>query len=112
MISLDTVATAGHCVHEGAGGDFVSNVLVYPGRDGSYAPYGVCQGTTLFTVDGWAEDSYVGFDYGAIKLDCQVGFYTGAFGFKGNGQGSFVADLYGYPADKPQATQWGMTGLA
>lgn len=111
MISVDTVATAGHCVHGGPGGSFASNVKVYPGRDSFYQPYGVCNGTQLLTVDGWAQDGYVGYDYGAIKLDCNVGNFTGAFGFKvADGPGSFSADLYGYPGDKPTATQWGMIG--
>lgn len=82
MISADTVATAGHCIHEGPGGDFATAVEVYPGRSGSYLPFGSCTASTLYTVSGWAEDGYVGYDYGAIKLDCTVGNSTGYFGFQ------------------------------
>jgi hypothetical protein len=40
MVSDDTVATAAHCVHGGAGGGFFTNHVVYPGQDGASSPYG------------------------------------------------------------------------
>ncbi|GAB4210020.1 MAG: extracellular metalloprotease Mpr [Roseiflexaceae bacterium] len=106
MISAQTVATAGHCIHSNAG--WASNVVVYPGRSGSSTPYGSCSATQLFSVTGWTQNKDRNYDYGAIRLNCTVGNTVGWFGFRWTsssltGQPSYTA---GYPGDKPYATQW------
>ncbi|RLV54927.1 hypothetical protein D9V41_14005 [Aeromicrobium phragmitis] len=115
MISADTVGTAGHCIHEGATdtqglelgtvGEFAEQVIAYPGRDGDYLPYGSCLGVELYISGGWGNGSYVAYDYGAIKLDCEVGNVTGTLGYTTRTASNAV--LAGYPGDKtPYATLW------
>ena len=106
LIGPDTVATAGHCVYGSSG--WATNVTVYPGRSGSSLPYGSCSYRTLYTVNGWVSSRSPEYDYGAIKLNCTVGYSTGWFGFRWQsasltGQPSYIS---GYPGDKPYGTQW------
>lgn len=109
LISDDTVATAGHCVHTGgSGGSWATNVRVYPGRNGSSLPYGSCTAARLYSVTGWTSSKNRDYDYGAIKLNCTVGNTTGWFGFRWTsssltGQASYIA---GYPGDKTYGTLW------
>jgi glutamyl endopeptidase len=107
LISSDTVATAGHCVHPGDGGSFFArdSYEIFPGFDGSTAPYGSCRAARLFTVAGWADNADERFDYGAIKLDCTVGNTVGWFGFRTNAPNNAPAIVTGYPGDKP-LEQW------
>lgn len=116
MISADTLATAGHCVHEGTGGANgffpVGTYRIRPGRNGSTSPYGSCTARTLFTVNGWANGGLQEYDYGAIKLNCTVGNTTGWFGYfdqagSHDGQQAIIA---GYPGDMGGDTMWTMTG--
>ena len=52
------VFTAGHCVHAGNGGAFVTNWIFYPGWNGSPHPtLGSWTATDLFTTSGWATGS-------------------------------------------------------
>jgi glutamyl endopeptidase len=106
LIGPDTVATAGHCVYGTSG--WATNVVVYPGRNGSSTPYGSCGYTRLNTVNGWTTSRSPEYDYGAIKLNCTIGNSTGWFGFRWQsasltGQPSYIS---GYPGDKPYGTQW------
>jgi len=113
MISDDTLATAGHCVHEGKGGSFypVSTYKVYPGNNGTSTPYGSCNATKLYTVKGWSKKGRDDYDYGAIKLDCTVGKQVGWFGFFWTKKSldRVRAFISGYPGDKP-LTMWRSKG--
>ncbi len=105
LIGANTVATAGHCIHNGA---WATNVVVYPGRNGSSTPYGSCTASRLYSVTGWTTNRDRNYDYGAIKLNCTIGNTTGWFGFRWQsasltGQPSYTA---GYPGDKPYGTMW------
>lgn len=111
MIGPNTVATAGHCVHSGgSGGSWYvgASYKIYPGRDGSSAPYGYCTAKGLYSVTGWTVSGNHQYDYAAIKLNCTVGKTTGWFGFKYKTT-SLVNEptiVQGYPGDKPSATHW------
>jgi glutamyl endopeptidase len=103
FINKDTVATAGHCVHSGGpGGNWRSNVKVYPGRNGSVSPYGSCTAKRLYSVTGWTGSSDETYDYGAIKLNCTVGNTVGWFGFfwQSASLNGLPATVAGYPDDK------------
>ena len=109
LISADTVATAGHCVYASA--RWVTNVRVYPARDGSVTPYGSCGAKRLYASAGWMKKRDTNYDYGAIKLDCTVGEQTGTFGYRQISQDAQAlvgqpANVAGYPADKATATLW------
>jgi len=115
MINKNTVATAGHCVHQGSGGGggfySTASYTVYPGRNGGSSPYGSCGATKLWTVLGWANSGKDDYDYGAIKLNCNVGNTVGWFGYfwqKASLKGRKEA-ISGYPGDKP-LTMWKSTG--
>jgi len=112
FVNANTVVTAGHCVHSGGtGGNWRSNVRVYPGRNGSSSPYGSCTARQLFSVDGWTLSGLETHDYGAIKLNCTVGNTTGWFGFfwQSASLNGISVNVAGYPDDKP-LTQWKSTG--
>jgi glutamyl endopeptidase len=112
LISPNTVATAGHCVHTGGtnGSWYNRNRMrFWPGRDGTSTPFGSCTVARLHSVRGWTRDANSLYDYGAMRLNCTVGNTTGWFGmFSVSGQNAFrntPAITAGYPGDRPQ-TQW------
>ncbi|HVF59153.1 MAG TPA: serine protease [Thermoanaerobaculia bacterium] len=109
MISKDTVATAGHCVH--SGGSWHTDVRVFPGRSGSSSPYGSCRARRLHSVEGWIAAEDERYDYGAIKLNCTIGNTTGWLGLRRQPAtlSGMTATVAGYPDDKP-LTQWKSTG--
>lgn len=113
LISHNVVATTGHCVHEGFGGNFSTNVVFTPGKDGASNPFGSCNGINLFTHVNWANFGLETFDYGAVVLDCTVGDLAGWFGFWWQiatltGQHALIV---GYPDDVGGGTeQWGSFG--
>lgn len=109
MAGPDTVITAGHCLNKGFGGAWynLSDYTIYPGHDGTSAPYGKCSAQRLYTTEGWAISGNTMYDYGAIKLNCQVGNATGWFGFAASATTKGLPALVnGYPGDKPLG-QWG-----
>lgn len=111
MIGADTVATAGHCVHGGRGGSFFTNVVAYPGRNGPSSPYGSCTARTLYSVNGWMQNSDYRYDYGAVKLNCTIGNTTGWYGMFWTTSSliGLPTIINGYPGDKP-LEQWQSTG--
>jgi glutamyl endopeptidase len=112
MIGTNTVATAGHCVHRGSGGTAgfysQSSYRIYPGYNGTVAPYGVCTARTLYASSQYASNANDQFDWGAIKLSssCNTkGNTTGWFGFTTTMAVNQGTTIGGYPGDKP-LTQW------
>lgn len=105
MISSRTVATAGHCIHNGS---WATNVVVAPGRNGSSYPYGTCTAASLHSVSGWTSSKDTNYDYGAIRLNCSVGNTTGWIGFRWTSSSltGVAENISGYPGDKTTGTQW------
>ncbi len=110
MVGWDTVVTAGHCVHSGGPtGSWYSGHMVYPAYDGSTAPYGYCTASWTATVVGWASRGLATFDYGVIKLNCDVGYSAGWFGFVNTTAipvPAYPTTTTGYPGDKTAYEQW------
>jgi glutamyl endopeptidase len=107
MIGANTVVTAGHCVHTGGpGGSWHTEVVVYPGRNGSSSPYGSCTARTLYSAAGWTQSSDDRYDYGAVKLNCSIGNTTGWYGFFWTNASllNLPTTINGYPEDT-QLTQ-------
>jgi glutamyl endopeptidase len=106
----DIVATAGHCVHSGGAGGtwYTGQLTIWPGRNGASAPYGSCTARRLYSVAGWTSSGNEAFDYGAIKLNCNIGNRTGWFGYWW--QAASLAGtstlVNGYPGEKPFGQQW------
>lgn len=111
MIGANTVATAGHCVHGGKGGNWLTNVVAYPGRNGPMSPYGSCTARTLYSVNGWTQNGDYRYDYGAVKINCAIGNTTGWYGmfWTTSSLVGLPTIINGYPGDKP-LEQWQSTG--
>lgn len=117
LIGKDTVATAGHCVHEGGGGSWSRDVRFYPAFNNGAAPFGSCGARRLYTVARWAQGNFdeqsEQFDYGAVKLNCSIGSTTGWLGYYATADSlvGLPVLLMGYPGDRtPLYTLWGAGG--
>lgn len=115
MVGPHTVLTAGHCVFQANRGGWASSVVVTPGANGNAAPYGrITVGSgALRSVLGWTRDNNWRYDYGAIVLPTNIGNTVGWFGIAALSNSSLnnlVANLSGYPGDKPYRTQWYASG--
>ena len=113
MISERTVATAGHCLHSGgSGGTWRTNVVAYPGHDGTTAPFGSCAAVRLFAPVGWTGSANApgggdpAYDYGAVQLNCAIGTRTGwlGLGYPTQRVTGSCTTTQGYPVDRPG--QW------
>jgi glutamyl endopeptidase len=106
------VATAGHCVYNGTYGGWATSIYVYPGRNGSYTPYGYTTAHRLFSVTGWTLSNNPNYDYGAIQTDAAKGNTVGWFGYFWQSSNYFPGtyNVRGYPGDKTYGTLWTMAG--
>jgi glutamyl endopeptidase len=108
LIGPHTVATAGHCVYDPNQHKWASYARVYPGRNGDELPYGSANAQVLYSVVGWTQNGDSNYDYGAIKLDSDIGNDAGWFGYRwqtGSMDGIWE-NISGYPGDKTYGTQW------
>ncbi|MDX6678389.1 MAG: hypothetical protein QOE31_2441 [Solirubrobacteraceae bacterium] len=105
----DTVWTAGHCVHGGAGGTWHTNWSFAPAYDDDLAnprPYGTWTANNLNAMTGWTGSSNTAEDMGVAIMNTNFGGwhivnYFGGHGFQAN-QGKYVyEDAFGYPAESP-----------
>jgi glutamyl endopeptidase len=110
MIGKNTVATAGHCLAAGGSGKLNNRntYTITPGSNGHAAPpYGSCRARKLHAAAQWLSSANTEYDYGAIKLDCNIGNTTGWYGLTKNGwQKNTTVTVQGYPLDKGEFTQW------
>jgi V8-like Glu-specific endopeptidase len=114
FIGRRTLVTAGHCVYiknSGVPGrdGWVKSIDVMPGRNGDVLPYGSVKSTSFRSVTGWTANGDQSYDYGAILIPTDLGSQTGWFGYGVYGDqdlSSVVANVSGYPGDKPFGTQW------
>jgi V8-like Glu-specific endopeptidase len=111
FISPRTLVTAGHCVYikgdEPGRNGWVKKIQILPGRNGSELPFGSMTATEFWSVKGWGDLGQELYDYGAIILpaafETDLGFY--GFGvFDDEVLKASVANIAGYPGDKPQGT--------
>ena len=114
FIGPHTLMTAGHVVYiknSGVPGrdGWVKSINVMPGRNGSSLPYGSVTSSNFRTVNGWANSGDENYDYGAIIIPTDLGSTVGWLGFGVWPDAdllSAVANISGYPGDKPAGTQW------
>ena len=101
MIDARNFITAGHCVHEGSGGGWSTNISFAPGWDGDDDNFGSANGTTMVTWTGWTNNGNWGGDQALVRLDRPVGFLTGWMGYGYNNNNGWWAgeffDQTGYP---------------
>ncbi len=111
MIRANFVVTAGHCVYDVANRRWNAPVTIAPGKNGSSNPFGTCGWTVMYTVTEFTNNGDRNYDYGGIKLDCNVGSSTGTFGLYWdtndgdyNNKGTWMLS---YPGDvKPDGQMW------
>jgi V8-like Glu-specific endopeptidase len=107
------VVTAGHCVHEGEGGEFFKSVEVIPGMNGATQPFGTQVSTRFRAAESWKTQGLQARDYGAILLDQEFRDASGrspaTLTAANDGDAALTSAMIrisGYPADKPFGTQW------
>ncbi|MGB2987620.1 MAG: hypothetical protein WBE26_17275, partial [Phycisphaerae bacterium] len=97
--------TAGHCVHEGDGGEWSTDVVIIPAYESGAAPYGPVSGVELHAWSGWTENGYLNYDVGVVDLDRPVGALTDWHGYGYDTHCSFFTENTfhnaGYPAASP-----------
>jgi V8-like Glu-specific endopeptidase len=97
VVSPNVILTAGHCVHQGAGGGWSTNVAFYPaypllGKQFAYH--------TLAAWTAWTGNSDRKFDYGLIWVDDNIGAQVGWLGLLWNAStAGRTWNAVAYPAD-------------
>jgi glutamyl endopeptidase len=106
------IGTAGHCVYSAEHGGWAKSITAFPGRDGTYSPYGSTTSHRLFSVHGWTAHGMPDYDYGAIQVNSPKGNLVGWFGFRWQSSNTFTGNytVTGYPGDKTYGTMWKMSG--
>lgn len=101
-----TVATAGHCLHDGNGGQFADNFVFAPAYDYGDSQHGVWAAEELVTATSWARDGDLEFDVGFAVLEDRNGTTaeqqigaSSPIAFN-QPRGQFYS-AYGYPAAPP-----------
>lgn len=89
LIDPKHVLTAGHCVHEGDGGDWFDAFTVVPAYENGRAPYGDARGVQPYSWTGWTGYGYNTHDIGVIRLDRPIGALTGWHGYGHDNNPSF-----------------------
>ncbi|WP_137665227.1 trypsin-like serine peptidase [Enterococcus hulanensis] len=110
MISPDTVLTAGHVIYNKKLKQWPRSVTVYPGVNGSHAPFGHSSSSKLASLLGWTRRFDPQYDIGMIKLDCPLGITTGWFGLTSIARAGLKVTSTGYPGDKALQTMWTNSG--
>jgi len=108
MRDMRTVQLAGHCVHQGPGGNWADEILVYPGWDGngSFIPinnaaetFGAARGVQFGSWTSWTVNGNLDFDWGVVALDRAVGALTGWYGWQYGGCPTASYNVGAYPAE-------------
>lgn len=104
----DTVWTAGHCVHSGAGGTVASSWAFVPAYDDDLAnprPYGTWSAVGLWTRTAWVNSSAWAEDMGVAIMGTLNGNHIVSL-LGGQGLWTFAGTVntqnaFGYPAEAP-----------
>jgi V8-like Glu-specific endopeptidase len=120
--SKRVVITAGHCVHSGSGGTWLSNLVFVPGYNAFNAdhdPVGQFQAYRLRTFNSWIDSSdlnrdvgfvttFSGGDWGVPVVDT-----VGGHGLAYNGGTEFDVSIFGYPSNLDGGNRmWACWGVA
>ncbi len=103
--SRDLVVTAGHCLHEGSGGEFATNVSFMPGYSGGQLPYGMWIARRITVTPGWGLDGDFDYDTGFALFNTRGGRQledvVGAQRIAFNQPRTFAQYAFGYPRLAP-----------
>lgn len=88
-------------------GQYKSPTLIAPGKHGDANPYGTCPWVETFVPRAWVRSPdpgrfVPGWDYAAIKADCNIGLQTGVITLHRRSDAALLGNTsmaMGYPAD-------------
>ncbi|EFC84852.1 serine protease [Parafrankia sp. EUN1f] len=69
----DLAVTAGHCLHEGSGGAFATNVAFMPGYSDGSLPFGLWAARLITVTPGWGLRGDFDYDTGFILFNTRAG---------------------------------------
>lgn len=102
---LDTVWTAGHCVHGGENGTWSTNWTFAPDYANGVSSDGLWSARQLWSKSDWVNDSDFDEDMGVAIMNTRNGQHivsrVGGQGFTVNKGKTNVEVAYGYPAEAP-----------
>ncbi len=81
LIDPKTLITAGHCVHGGPSGTWMTNVVVSPAWDGDDDYAGSANGSALTTWTAWSGGADFAGDQGYVRLDRPLGALSSWLGY-------------------------------
>ncbi len=103
MIDAFHVMTAGHCAYLHDHGGWAASIRVVPGMDQTYWPYNYAWSNLTRTYTGWTVDEDWNHDWAVLRLDRNVGSFTGWMGritaATGNAIYTETMNVAGYPGD-------------
>jgi len=108
LASPNLVITAGHCVYLHSHGGWVNDILIQPANAEPGMPT-IFRSNISASSSGWVYSMKPECDYGSIFLPKQTEG-LGYFGFGALPETTLsqsVANIAGYPMDKPTGTMWG-----
>jgi V8-like Glu-specific endopeptidase len=110
--SKQLVITAGHCVHEGQGGDWMQNWTFVPRYRSGSRPFGTFAAKQLRTFNSWASSSDLSRDVGMVTTwplnGNQLVNVVGGHGLNWNWGNSVAITILAYPANanNGEVQQW------
>ncbi len=117
FVGSNVLLTAAHCLYGPQMGGWPDDVIVVPGQNGGFQPFGYYYATSGWVASGWINaggNINVGYDsdYGLLLLpqqnpSSQTGMFTVAVLTDSSlKREDFYPTTAGYPGDKPEGTQW------
>lgn len=80
LVGPNAVLTVGHCLYSHESGGWAEEVLVAPGLDGEYMPFGAAEGVRMFTTREWIANQDSDGDFALVLLDDPLGDNVGWMG--------------------------------
>ncbi|WP_223165414.1 trypsin-like serine peptidase [Lentzea indica] len=95
------VSTAGHCVHGGAGGQWMQNWVFVPRYRNGARPFGTWSAYQLTARTAWTNSSSSDEDMGMVIMSGLIVNSVGGNGLRWNWGYSVAVTILGYPAGAP-----------
>ncbi|WP_141399425.1 trypsin-like serine peptidase [Rhodobacter maris] len=108
FISPGVIVTAGHCVFMHNHGGWAQSITAHVGQNSARVERSVLA-THYATTRGWAESRDAAHDYGVIFAEPADQGYFGYGVLSDTMISGALANISGYPQDKPPGTMWGHT---